>query len=138
MSAGALASRLVAEHRALDELFGRFLSALWSENAAGAGAAIEEFDRELRRHTREEEESVLLTPAGHKLAPADEESERQRVSRELRLEHVQLRELSGMVIRRVSEEAPAGEIRALAASLARRWDAHTRREEAELLRKIES
>lgn len=133
MTAGELASRLRSEHRALDELFGRFLSAAWNNDAPAARAAIEAFDRELRRHTRDEEESLLIPPSGHKLAAPERESGAERLSRELRLEHVQVRELSGMVVRRLSEDAALDEVRALAGSLARRWDAHTTREEKELL-----
>ena len=129
-----LAARLVSEHRKLDQLYGRFLTAAFAGDAAAATPAIEEFDRELRRHTSEEEQSLFEALPGHRLAAPAQETESQRFSRELRLEHVQVRELSGMIVRRLSEGAPLEEVRALAGSLARRWDAHTRREEEELLK----
>jgi hemerythrin HHE cation binding domain-containing protein len=97
---------------------------------------MREFDDELRRHTAFEEEEMFPPAAAGKLpggklsAPADE-SASDRLFRELRIEHVQIRELSGIMVRHL---APGGDPRAahaLAASLARRWDAHTEREERE-------
>jgi hypothetical protein len=121
------------EHRALDELFGRFLAAAASGDAPLARAAIEEFDAELRRHTATEEEKIFEAPAGRKLVPAAGENERERLFRELRTEHVQVRELSAMIARVLSERGDLAGARALAGNLARRWDAHTSREERELL-----
>ena len=78
---------------------------------------------------RFEEEHVLPEASGHKLAPGLEESDAERLFRELRVEHVQIRELSGMM-RRLLEEGPDVEgARRLFPNLARRWDAHTAREE---------
>jgi hypothetical protein len=126
--------RLTREHRRLDDLFGRFLGAAHTGDADAAREAIQEFDRALRRHTEEEEASVLAPPAGHKLAPPDAESTQQRLHRELRLEHVQVREVSAMIRRLLEEKSDLEGARRLAGNLARRWDAHTAREERELLR----
>ncbi len=134
MSTAELASRITSEHRALDDRLGRVISAIWAGDAGEARAAAEEFDRELRRHTREEEELLLPDPSGHRLAPAAGESGRERLVRELRLEHVQVRELSGILVRRLSETVNFDEVRGLVSNLARRWDGHTRREEQELLK----
>ena len=120
------------EHRGLDELFGKFLAAATSGDAAAARAAIEEFDAELRRHTALEENRIFEAPAGRKLVPAESEGERERLFRELRTEHVQVRELSAMIARVLSERGDLAGARALAGNLARRWDAHTSREEREL------
>ena len=57
--------------------------------------------------------------------------EPERLGRELRLEHVQIRELSAMMRRLLEQDDLAGAER-LAANLARRWDAHTAREEKSL------
>jgi Hemerythrin HHE cation binding domain len=138
MSTDGLASRISAEHRALDECLGRLISAAWSGNTADARAAAEEFDGKLRRHTREEEDVLLPPPSGHGLAPAEGESEGERLTRELRVEHVQLRELSGILTRRLSTGSVSDEVRGLVSNLARRWDAHTQREERELLSQIEN
>jgi hypothetical protein len=127
-----LASRFSSEHRQLDALFGRFLEAAFSGRREDASRAIGEFDAALRRHTDSEEATVLARPSGT-LVPSESENAADRLARELSLEHVQVRELSGILARRLTEGAPMEEVRALAGNLARRWDAHTRREEKELL-----
>jgi hypothetical protein len=124
-----MAERMTREHRELDELLGRFLGAAHAGAAEAARAAIRDFDDAQRRHTAFEEERVLPPPAGHRLAPADAEAGQDRLSRELRLEHVQIRELSGMMRRLVEEQNDVKGAERLAPNLARRWDAHTAREE---------
>ena len=128
----SLAERLTREHRELDELFGRFLAAVSRGQTGDAAAAIEAFDRELRVHTELEEERLYPPlPSPQKLAAPVEEEEEARRFRELRLEHVQVRELSGMIRRLLTEEKNLDAARALQGNLARRWDAHTTREETE-------
>lgn len=126
-----LAARLPAEHRRLDGLFGAFLGAIFSGDADGSAAAIEAFDEALRRHT-ELEEDRLYPPLSGKLAASAEEPREARRFRELRLEHVQIRELSGMIRRLLAEKRDLEGARRLAPNLARRWDAHTAREEREV------
>lgn len=123
-----IAELLAQDHRLLDDLFGRFLSSPDRESAA---SAIREFDATLRRHTEHEEEHVFPAAAGGKLVARAGESDGDRLFRELRLEHVQIRELSGMIVRQLGQAGDTGAVRGLAASLARRWDAHTEREERE-------
>jgi hemerythrin HHE cation binding domain-containing protein len=118
-------------HGRLDELLGRFLAATEARELAPAREAIAAFDEELRRHTAHEEEEVLPRAAGHRLAPAEVETPEARLGRELRLEHVQIRELSG-VMRRLAETGDLEQARRLFGNLARRWDAHTAKEEREL------
>src|SRR5512143_1230675 len=72
-------------HRRLDELLGRFLAAAEARALAPA----------------REEEELLPRAAGRGLAPAEDETAAERLGRELRLEHVQIRELSG-VLRRLA------------------------------------
>jgi hypothetical protein len=127
-----LAARLAGEHRKLDDLFGRFLGAAHAGDPEGALEAIRDFDEALRRHTEQEEASVLAVPAGHKLAPPAAETAEQRLHRELRLEHVQVREVSAMIRRLLEGQRDLEGARRLAGNLARRWDAHTAREEREL------
>lgn len=134
----SLEELLTRDHRRLDDLFGRFLAALQSGDAAAAREAIERFDEALRRHTALEEEHLFPEPAGHKLAPAEREGESERRFRELRLEHVQVREVSGMIVRLLSEKQDLEAARRLAPNLARRWDAHTEREEREVYPNLES
>jgi hypothetical protein len=123
-----VADLLARDHRRLDDLFGRFLGAADRESAA---RAIADFDAALRAHTRLEEEHLFGAVPGGKLMALPDESERNRLFRELTLEHVQIRELSGMIVRKLSEASDDGGVFALAGSLARRWDAHTAREESE-------
>ena len=120
---------LVAEHRRLDDLFGRFLAA---GNAEEAAEAIRVFDDALRRHTALEDEHLFSVGRGDKLAPKEDETAREQLFRELALEHVQIRELSGMMTRLLGEKGDLAGARALAGNLARRWDAHTAREEEAL------
>jgi hypothetical protein len=132
----SLAAVLEREHRDLDALFGRFLAAAANADAAAARDAIAAFDDALTRHTELEETRVLLVPAGHKLAPPESEADEARLHRELRLEHVQVREVSAMIRRILEEKGDLEGARRLAGNLARRWDAHTTREERELFPKL--
>jgi hypothetical protein len=129
-----IGDRLAQEHRELDELLGRFLGAAQAGADAAARESITQFDEELRRHMAFEEEHVLPEPAGHNLAPGDGETAAVSLSRELRVEHVQIRELSGMMRRLVEEQNDLEGARRLFPNLARRWDAHTSKEEAALVR----
>lgn len=125
-----LAETLAEEHRLLDDLFGRFLAA---PDRDGAARAIREFDEALRSHTEREEEQIFPSAPEGKLVVRGGETDRERLFRELRLEHVQIRELSGMIVRQLGASADARAARGLAANLARRWDAHTTREEREAI-----
>jgi hemerythrin HHE cation binding domain-containing protein len=118
-------------HRRLDRLLGQFLAAADAGALAPARDAIIAFDEELRRHTAFEEDEVLPRAAGHGLAPARAETPAERLGRELRIEHVQIRELSG-IMRRLAASDDVEGARRLFGNLARRWDAHTEREEREL------
>ncbi len=122
------------EHRALDALLGRFFGAAHAGALDAADEAIRAFDEELRRHTAFEEER-LLTRADRKLVPGEQEPEEERLVRELRLEHVQIRELSAMMRRLIEDGRDLRGAEKLAANLARRWDAHTAREEEVLGRR---
>jgi hemerythrin HHE cation binding domain-containing protein len=124
------------DHRDLDELFGRFLQAASAGSLAAAVDAIGTFDVALRFHTRTEES--LFPPArSEKLVAAPGETPADALFRELRLEHVQIQELSGMIRRVLGESADLAAARALAASLANRWEAHTAREEKEWLGSVQ-
>jgi hypothetical protein len=119
---------LKQDHRRLDDLFGRFLS---SPDRESASRAIGDFDAALRAHTRLEEEHLFPAAPEGKLVARSGESEQERLFRELRLEHVQIRELSGIIVRQLGPGGDPRGVPGLAASLARRWDAHTEREERE-------
>ena len=128
----SLAEELTREHRRLDDLLGRFLGAAHAGDAGAALASIREFDEALALHTAAEEGGVLAWPAGHKLAPPETETAGARLHRELRLEHVQVREVAAMIRRLLDEKNDLEGARRLAPNLARRWDAHTTREERDL------
>lgn len=128
MSDPPLADFLRREHGRLDELLGRVFGAAHAGALEAACDAARAFDEELRRHTADEEQRLLPAAAGRKLLPGEEESDRERLGRELRLEHVQIRELAAMLRNLLGKgELPGAE--RIAANLARRWDAHTAREE---------
>ena len=124
--------RLTLEHRELDELLGRFLAAAHAGADEAARQSISQFDEELRRHMAFEEEHVLPATAGHKLAPGEGETAAEALSRELRVEHVQIRELSGMMRHVLEDQNDLEGARRLFPNLARRWDAHTTKEERAL------
>lgn len=130
----ALYADLEREHRRIDELFGAFLAAAQAGDATAAGDAIATFDETLRRHTQTEEERLYPLLSEHRLVASSSETESDRQRRELRLEHVQIREISGMMRRLLAEKQDLAGARALAGNLARRWDAHTTREEREVFR----
>src|SRR5689334_14920535 len=119
------------EHGRLDELLGRFFGAAHAGAIEGARDAMRAFDDALRSHTADEEGRIFPPVSGRKLLPGEDEPETQRIGRELRLEHVQIRELSAMMLRLLEQKDLAGAER-LAGNLARRWGAHTAREEKEL------
>jgi hypothetical protein len=129
-----LFTRLTREHRDLDELFGRFLAASAAADPQAALGAIRTFDEALRRHTAMEEENVIPAPEGRRLVPDETADAARTLYRELRLEHVQVREVSAMILRLLEEKGDLEGARRLAPNLARRWDAHTTREERELFR----
>lgn len=129
----ALEGLLTQQHRGLDTLLGRFLSAAHAGAVEPAREAMAAFDDELRRHMTLEEERLIPEAGGHRLAPGQEESDRERLGRELRLEHVQIRELSGMMRRVLEEKGDLEAARRLFPNLARRWDAHTEKEERSIL-----
>ena len=133
-SESAKPEELTREHRRLDDLFGRFLGAAQAGDTGSALEAIRIFDEALRLHTAAEERSILAPPEprGHKLAPPETETAEQRLRRELLLEHVQVRELSAMIRHLLDVKNDLEGARRLAPNLARRWDAHTAREEREL------
>lgn len=127
-----LPARLIREHRDLDELFGRFLAASSAGDPEQARHAIRAFDESLRRHTAFEEANAIPALEGRRLVPDEADDAARALHRELRLEHVQVREVSAMILHLLEEKNDLEGARRLAPNLARRWDAHTTREEREL------
>ncbi len=129
----ALEAILITQHRDLDARLGRFVSAAHAGELEAAREAMAQFDVALRRHMALEEEELIPDAAGRRLVPGPEESERERFGRELRLEHVQIRELSGMLRRALDDSGDLEAARRLFPNFARRWDAHTEKEERTIL-----
>jgi hypothetical protein len=127
-----IAGDLRREHRQLDAMLGRFLAAADAGLVPAALEAIGAFDDALRRHTALEEERVFGPLPGPGLVAPEGETPQAKLSRELRLEHVQIREVSGMMRRLVEAAGDLPGALRLFPNLARRWDAHTEREESEL------
>jgi hypothetical protein len=116
------------EHAAIETLMGGLLGAVASEIAEAARLAVAELDDAIRRHTADEEAWIYPATADAKLVAKAGETPRERLARELRLEHVQLREVVGMMRRLIEERGDLAGAKALFGGLARRWDAHVERE----------
>jgi Hemerythrin HHE cation binding domain len=117
-----LRAALAAAHRRLDDLLGACLAAL-DAPAESLAKRLEAFDSAFRRHAELEETLVYAT-----LSPLPEFA---GLLSALRLEHTQIRELSGMA--RVKLEAgDRDDVSAIAGNLARRLGAHEEREEEAL------
>lgn len=121
------AAALVSEHRDIDALLGAFLSAASAGALADAVASAALLDDAIRVHTSYEES--LFPQADGKLVAREGETAEGERFRLLRLEHVQVRELSGMMRRVIGESGDIAATRTLAANLAARWESHTLREE---------
>ena len=65
--------QIAGEHRALDDLLGRFLGAAHANVPDAAREALAAFDDELRRHMAFEEEEILPRLAGRKLVAIESE-----------------------------------------------------------------
>lgn len=128
---GEDAAALEAEHRDLDALLGAFIRAASGGALAEAVDAIARFDDALRVHMMAEEGLFPAKPP--KLVAAPGETETEGFFRELRLEHVQIRELSAMIRKLLGESGDLSAAKSVAAGLARRWEAHTGREEGDWL-----
>jgi hypothetical protein len=114
--ATALAS-LLAPQRALRSRFDDFRQALTRRDRAAYELALRDFEGALRRHTLAEESALL--PA---LARAGVPGRDPR--RELKLEYVQVRELTRYILDQVGKNAPLGDILGMVENLDRRLAAH--------------
>ena len=117
-----LLCRLLGEHfiqRALRSRFDDFQRALRNENRSAMEVAIADFDQHLRTWTEAEEKA--LVPA---LVRADIPGRDAR--RELRLEYVQIRELTRYISQQISEHLPSMNITGYVENLDRRLHAHER------------
>ena len=110
---------MLGPQRRLRARFDDFRGALERRDGAAQSLALRDFEERLRRWTRREEE-VLLPILGRLDTPGRDPQ------RELRLEYVQLRELTRYLLELLSGTAPMGDILGLVENLERRLVAHER------------
>ena len=108
---------LLAAQRGLSDRFEDFRAALARRDEAAYGVALADFHVCLRRWTAAEEQ-VLLPALGRVVLPGRDPQ------RELRLEWVQVRELTRYLLSQVTERARLSDILGLADNLAQRLAAH--------------
>ncbi|HEY7368428.1 MAG TPA: hypothetical protein VIA29_00970 [Thermoanaerobaculia bacterium] len=133
MTEDPLRAALEAAHGALEEKLGVFLTALARSDADTAGSSIVDFDAALRRYTEAKERWLYPPRESERLVPAEDETPEQALYRQLALEHVQLRELSGMLCRIIGEKSDIEGARRLVGRLLGRWDGHSGRTMTEAL-----
>jgi hypothetical protein len=128
-----LRKAIEAAHAGLEERLGAFLTLLGKGDVDGAAEAIADFDAALRAYTEAKERWLYPPREGARLAPAENETPQEALYRQLALEHVQLKELSGMLSRVVAEKRDLEGARRLVGRLLGRWDSHAARTLTEAL-----
>jgi hypothetical protein len=107
----------LAPQRSLRARFDDFRQALERRDRIAYQLALRDFQGALRRWT-ETEERVLLSALARTAIPGRDPQ------RELRLQYVQVRELTRYLLEQVSGSAPIGDILGLVENLERRLSAH--------------
>lgn len=113
----SLLDDLVAPQRILRARFEDFRRALEMRDRAAYEMGLRDFEGELRRWT-EAEERVLLPALARSGVPGRDPQ------RELRLEYVQVRELTRYLLEQISAGGALGDVLGLAENLERRLAAH--------------
>jgi hemerythrin HHE cation binding domain-containing protein len=108
---------LLSASRALQSRLDDFRQALDRRDLEAYRFALDDFHRNLVRWTRAEEDALL--PAIRRAALSGRDPER-----ELRLQWVQVRELTRYLLEQVNTGAPIGDVLGFAENLARRFAAH--------------
>ena len=108
---------LLSAQRALRSRFDDFRHALQHDNRAAIEVALIDFDQHLRRWTEAEEEALLpaLTRA---------QIPGRNAQREIRLEYVQIRELTRYLVRQITEGIRPNDLMGFVDNLDRRLRAH--------------
>lgn len=108
---------LLGAQRALRSRFDEFVLAAQRQNATAAEIALDDFEKTFTRWTEAEEQALI---------PALERAgiEGRDVRRELRLEYVQIRELTRFVLRQVIDGIRLDDLRGYVENLGRRLRAH--------------
>jgi hypothetical protein len=108
---------LLDVQRALRARFDEFRLAAQRQNATAAEIALADFEQHFTRWTEAEEQ--MLIPALERVG-----IEGRNIRRELRLEYVQIRELTRMILREVSKGIRLDDLRGYIDNLDRRLRAH--------------
>lgn len=108
---------LSAAQQALRSRFDEFRLALQRENRTAAEVALDDFEKNYRRWT-EAEETALLPALERAAIPGRD------VRRELRLEYVQIRELTRFVLQQIREGIRTPDLEGYIDNLGRRLSAH--------------
>jgi hypothetical protein len=108
---------LLSAQRALRSRFDDFQRALGHENRTAMEIALADFDRHLRRWTDAEE--MALVPALQRSGVAGRDPRR-----ELRLEYVQIRELTRFLVQQLGEGVRSSHLAGYVENLDRRLHAH--------------
>ena len=108
---------LLATQRALRSRFDDFQRALRNENRPAMEVAIVDFELHLRAWTEAEEKALVPAVIRANIAGRDSR-------RELRIEYVQIRELTRYIAQQISEHLPSMNIIGYVENLDRRLHAH--------------
>ena len=108
---------LLSAQRALRSRFDDFQRALRNENRAAMEVSIADFELHLRRWTDAEEKALVPALVRARIPGRD-------ARRELRLEYVQIRELTRYIAQQISEHLPSMNIIGYVENLDRRIHAH--------------
>lgn len=108
---------LLASQRSLRARFDDFVLAAQRQNATAAEIALDDFEKTFTRWTEAEEQALI---------PALERAqiEGRDVRRELRLEYVQIRELTRFILRQIIDGIRVDDLRGYVENLDRRLRAH--------------
>jgi len=108
---------LLSAQRALRSRFDDFQRALRGDNRPAVEVALVDFERHLRRWTDAEEKALLPAVVRAEIPGRD-------ARRELRLEYVQIRELTRYLLQQIGEGILPGNLVGFADNLDRRLHAH--------------
>lgn len=108
---------LIEVQRALRSRFDDFRIALRRENITAAEIALDDFERHFRRWSEAEEEALIPALVRANIAGRD-------VKRELRLEYVQIRELTRFLLQQIREGVRSTHLAGYVDNLERRLAAH--------------
>lgn len=108
---------LLSAQRALRSRFDDFFRAMQRENRTALGVAIVDFEHHLRRWTEAEEKALIPALERARIPGRD-------VRRELRLEYVQIRELTHFIVLQLTEGIRSNDLAGYAENLNRRLRAH--------------